>query len=184
MFHRTARLLLRPTWPEDVPALHRAIADEAIVRNLACAPWPYTSADAEAFVRRPDETRRPAFSIFLHTGRDPVLIGGVGVADDGPEDVELGYWIARDHWGRGYATEAAAAVIDIARDTLRLPRLVAGHFIDNPASGRVLRKLGFRPCGSVRPRFSLARGKDAPCAQLELPLQQREAAPPTHDLAA
>ena len=52
MFARTERLLLRPGWIEDAPAVHRAIADERVVRNLATAPWPYSLADAEAFLAR------------------------------------------------------------------------------------------------------------------------------------
>jgi RimJ/RimL family protein N-acetyltransferase len=70
---------------------------------------------------------------------------------------EIGYWIARDHWGCGYATEAAGAVLKIAR-ALGHRRVVAGHFIDNPASGKVLRKLGFAPTGQPGKRFSVARG--------------------------
>ena len=83
--------------------------------------------------------------------------------------VELGYWIARRHWGRGIATEASRALLDIAR-TLRLPRLQASHFLDNPASGRVLEKLGFEPVGITAPRMSCARGADAPARLFRIEL--------------
>ena len=71
----------------------------------------------------------------------------------------MGYWIARPYWGLGFATEAGRQLIRIAR-AMNLPRLTAGHFIDNPASGAVLRKAGFVPTGRVRQRFSLSRGEE------------------------
>jgi RimJ/RimL family protein N-acetyltransferase len=170
MFARTERLLLRPGWSEDAPALFRAIADERIVRNLASAPWPYTRADAEAFLateRRPGDAN---LLVFRRTGSEPELIGTVGLGrrPDGP--LELGYWIVRRHWNKGYATEAGAALIAAARDGLRLKRLRAGHFLDNPASGRVLEKLGFRFTGTVAPRFSAGRGASGECRLFELDL--------------
>jgi RimJ/RimL family protein N-acetyltransferase len=161
MFARTPRLLLRPAWAEDAPALFRAIADERIVRNLAQAPWPYGPADAEAFVARARGAHEPACLIFLRTRGAPRLIGGVGFGETADGEVEFGYWIARPYWGLGFATEAARAAIDNARHSLRLKRLIAGHFLDNPASGRVLEKLGFRPTGVTRPRHSAGRGADA-----------------------
>jgi len=158
MFARTERLLLRPGWAEDAPALYEAIADEAIVRNLASAPWPYSMADAEAFLARERAPLDQTFLIFRRTQAAPQLVGAVGfgrMADGG--DIEFGYWIARPYWGLGYATEAARAAVAIARDGLRLDKLVAGHFLDNPASGRVLRKVGFRPTGKVAERYSAGR---------------------------
>src|SRR3546814_10810174 len=68
----------------------------------------------------------------------------------------MGYWIARPYWGLGFATEAGRQLLHIAR-AMSLPKLSAGHFVDNPASGAVLRKLGFRPTGKVAQRYSLAR---------------------------
>lgn len=181
MFARTRRLMLRPGWPEDAPALFRGVADQAIVRNLASAPWPYRPADAEAFLateRRPDE---PALLIFRRSHNAPELVGVIGLARLGNGDMDLGYWIARPYWGRGYATEAGRALLAIARDTLRLEGVHAGHFLDNPASGRVLEKLGFRPTGIVAPRFSAGRGATAPCrlsrmdfAKAETTEEQRE----------
>lgn len=170
MFARTERLLLRPGWAEDAPALFNAIADEAIVRNLASAPWPYRPEDARAFLateRKPDE---PAMLIFRRTDGDPELIGSIGFGRRPDGELEFGYWIARPHWGRGYATEAGRAMIDIARRGLRLPRLSAGHFLDNPASGRVLAKLGFRPTGRIVSRYSAGRNAIAPSRLFEIDL--------------
>ena len=170
MFARTERLLLRPGWAEDASALNAAIADEGIVRNLASAPWPYGIADAEAFLsieRRPDEA---ALLLFRRTRGAPQLVGAAGLGRRPDGEIELGYWIARPFWGLGYATEAAEAVVAMARDTLRLKRLIAGHFIDNPASGRVLEKIGFRPTGQFVQRYSAGRGAGATSKQYEMDL--------------
>ena len=159
MFARPERLLLRPGWAEDAPALAQAIADEAIVRNLATAPWPYALRDAEAFLAAPRDPVLPSFLIFERTAANPVLVGSCGLGRRPSGAVELGYWIAREHWGRGFATEAGTALLAIA-EALALPRLEASFFIDNPASGRVLEKLGFLPTGLAAPRYSCARGGD------------------------
>lgn len=158
MFARTDRLLLRPGWIEDAPALARAIGEEAIVRNLAHAPWPYALQHAEEFLAREQDPRRPHLLIYARTKGVPRLVGGIGIGDTPNGEAELGYWIARPYWGLGFATEAGLALLAAAQETLRLPPLVAGHFVDNPASGRVLRKLGFRPRGTVSRRLSAARG--------------------------
>jgi RimJ/RimL family protein N-acetyltransferase len=84
----------------------------------------------------------------------------------------MGYWIARAHWGRGFATEACRALVDIAR-TLGLSSLEGSHFIDNPASGRVLDKLGFEAVGIVAPRLSYARGEEVPARLMRLRLSDR-----------
>ena len=157
MFIRSERLFLRPAWPEDWEELLAAIADEAIVRNLARAPWPYGPDHARDFAARPQDKRLPNF--FVSTASNGELIGSVGLGRDDDGGTELGYWIARPHWGNGYAPEAARAVLRLAR-TLGHRRIVAGHFIDNPASGRVLAKVGFRPTGKINARFSLGRGHE------------------------
>lgn len=157
MFIRSERLFLRPAWPEDWAELHGAIDDAGVVRNLARAPWPYRAEDARWFVNRAQDPRHPDFLVTLPGADGARIIGCAGIAPGEDGAVELGYWIARDHWGRGYATEAARAVLSIAR-ALRHGRIEASHFLDNPASGRVLRKLGFTPTGEHRPRRSEGRG--------------------------
>lgn len=175
MFARTPRLLLRPGFPEDAPALAAAIADQAIVRNLAVVPWPYTLRDAEAFLASPRDPVLPSLLIFERTGGAPRLVGSCGLGRRPSGAVELGYWIARLSWGRGFATEACAALIDIAR-SLGLSRLEASHFVDNPVSGRVLEKLGFEPTGIVAPRRSCARGAEIPARLMRLRLAAGAAA--------
>lgn len=171
MFARTQRLLLRPGFPEDARALATAIADERIVRNLATAPWPYALRDAEAFLAAPRDPALPSFLIFERTGAAPLLVGACGLGRRPSRAVELGYWVARGHWGRGIATEACTALVAIAR-ALGLPSLEGSHFLDNPASGRVLEKLGFEPTGIVAPRLSCARKGESPARLLRLRLSE------------
>jgi len=171
MFARTPRLLLRPGFPEDAPALVAAIADLAIVRNLAVVPWPYSLRDAEAFLASPRDPILPSLLMFERTGSEPRLIGSCGLGRRPSGAVEMGYWISRPHWGRGLATEACGALIDIAR-ALGLPSLEGSHFVDNPASARVLEKLGFEPVGIVAPRMSCARGMEVPARLMRLRLSE------------
>jgi RimJ/RimL family protein N-acetyltransferase len=172
MFARTERLLLRPGWAEDAPALARAIADEQVVRNLATAPWPFALEDAEAFLAAPRDPAMPCFLITERTDGEPRIVGACGLGRRPSGAVEMGYWIGRQHWGKGFATEAGSALIEIAR-ALKLPRLEASHFIDNPASGRVLEKLGFIPTGMSAARYSCARGGEAMARLYRLSLMGR-----------
>lgn len=173
MFARTPRLLLRPGFPEDAMALLSAIADESVVRNLATAPWPYSIRDAEAYLAKPRDPVLPSLLIFERGAGAPQLVGACGLGRRPSGSVELGYWIAQPFWGRGLATEACIALIDIAR-TLGLLSLEGSHFLDNPASGRVLEKLGFEPLGIVAPRLSCARGVEAPARLMRLELNEAE----------
>jgi RimJ/RimL family protein N-acetyltransferase len=183
MFTRTARLLLRPGWAEDAHTLAAAIGDERIVRNLATAPWPYSLRDAEAFLARPRDPVLPSLLIFARTSGAPRLVGACGLGRRPSGSVELGYWVARSEWGNGFATEACRALIDIAQ-ALGLAQLEGSHFVDNPASGRVLEKLGFLPRGIVAPRLSCARGTEVPARLLRLQLGAEQVAADNEALAA
>lgn len=175
MFARTERLLLRPSWPEDAQELHRAIADEGIIRNLARAPWPYTAEDAVCFATQTHDELYPAFLVMLRTHGAPRLIGACGIGNlDGT--AELGYWIARPYWGLGFATEASHAVVNIAK-AVGHKKLVASHFTDNPASGHVLRKLGFESTGKTMKRHSRGRGEAMTCALYEKSLEGADSDP-------
>ena len=169
MFARTPRLLLRPGFPEDAPALAATIADAAIVRNLATVPWPYRIRDAEAFLAGPRDPVLPSLLIFERTDAAPRLVGSCGLGRRPSGAVEMGYWVARSDWGRGIATEACAALIGMAR-AMGLCSLEGSHFIDNPASARVLEKLGFEPLGIIAPRLSCARGEEVPARLMRLQL--------------
>ena len=171
MFVRTPRLLLRPGFIEDAPALAAAIGDEAIARNLARLPWPYGVDDARTWLSQPADPLLPSMLMIQRTEGTPRIVGGIGIhriddAAGAAAGLEIGYWVARPFWGLGFATEAGRAMLGLAR-AHGLPRLASGHFIDNPKSGAVLRKLGFRPTGRIVPRYSLARGCDVACALFE-----------------
>lgn len=166
MFIRSERLFLRPGWPEDGAELHTLLADETVVRNLAHVPWPYTAEDAQAFLAMPQTPLLPRFLITLPQAGGAHLVGCCGLSLlDG--EINLGYWIARDAWGRGYATEAAGAVLGLAH-ALGHRRIVAHHYVDNAASGRVLEKVGFRRTGRVAERFSKGRGFASPSREYEV----------------
>ena len=167
MFAITKRLVLRPGWTEDAPALAAAIGHEGVVRNLARAPWPYLLEDAEGFLALPRTAEQPRFVICERFGAHR-LIGGIELMRVG-EVWELGYWLTPGAWGRGYATEAARAVLDMARHTLGLRQVAARHYHDNPASGHVLAKLGFRETGRAR-THALARGGEVEGVEMLLDL--------------
>ncbi len=158
----TERLVLRTMQQADIVRVVEMIDDFDIARMTTGIPHPYSLSAAEDFYARQreqtDERLDYTLQIESHAGD---LIGAVGAHfRDGPFP-ELGYWIGRAHWGRGYATEAASAMRDWARSVFGCRAMMAGHFADNAASGRVLIKCGFLYTGEVRPRFSIARGENA-----------------------
>ncbi len=171
MFLTTPRLLLRPPWPEDAPAI-AAVMEWDIARMTGSMPWPYGVEDALAFVARPrwpDGPLTGSSLTIVERGAPERPIGGVGFAANFLSgELEIGYWLARAAWGRGYATEAAAAWLELAFGVLPIEHLIAGHFEDNPDSGRVLVKLGFRPTGRVFDYPSKARGGTAPSPEYRL----------------
>lgn len=171
MFARTKRLTLRPGWPEEAETLAEAIAHEGVAMKLARLPWPYAIGDAEAFLAVPRGPTDARFFILSHEHAYPRLIGGIGLTMTGRGTAELGYWLTPQEWGRGYATEAGHAVIDMARHALPLRRIEASHHLDNPGSRRVLEKLGFREVRREA-RYSLARGHDVACAVLALDVDE------------
>jgi RimJ/RimL family protein N-acetyltransferase len=172
MFFRSERLFLRPGWPEDWRELFARTADEQIVRNLSRAPWAWGADDGRDFAAPSRDRRLPHFLVTLPQTAcgtsGAALIGGIGLMDAAGAP-ELGCWIAREHWGRGYATEAGRAALSVAR-ALGHRQVRAAHFADSPAAGRVLVKLGFRPTGRIEPRFSLVRGEQVPALVMVCPL--------------
>jgi RimJ/RimL family protein N-acetyltransferase len=172
MFARTERLTLRPGWPEDAEALHWAIAHRPVVEKLARVPWPYTIDHARDWLCRPAPTM-PVLTIHAHDLAPlPRLVGGIGLHPE-EDGLNLGYWLTPSAWGRGYATEAGRQVVAMARHALGQTRLAAYHHADNPASGRVLHKLGFREAGRGQ-RPSLARGHPVDSVLMVLDLREEE----------
>ena len=154
MFLRTPRLFLRPAWIEDAPELARAIGQEQVVRMLSRVPWPYREEDARSWIEAPHDPYLPSLLITL-PDEDGRIAGCVGLHEDAGR-IEVGYWIEPGSWGRGYATEALSGLLSLAR-LAGHSKVFSRHASDNPASGRVLRKAGFRPTGRARPFRSLGR---------------------------
>ncbi|MBL8692366.1 MAG: GNAT family N-acetyltransferase [Rhodospirillaceae bacterium] len=140
----TARLLLRPSDRDDAHQAFRISSDWEVTRNLSAAAFPPVLSDLETwFDEHPREwTEGKAYRFaVLHRG---AMIGLADLDRVSDTEAELGYWLGVTWWGHGYATEAAGALIQFAWGALGLARLKAGHAADNPASGRLLVKLGFQ----------------------------------------
>jgi RimJ/RimL family protein N-acetyltransferase len=160
----TARLRLRPPVEPDANAIISIAGDWEVARRLGRMPHPYTDADARFFFNHVLPNEPTWVILWRETGR---LIGMIGLApaSDG-RSAELGYYIARDHWGRGIATEAGLAIIRIGLEPFGFLKLTSAYHADNPASGRVLAKLGFTIVGtSSRP--CLAEGRDKSSVEVE-----------------
>jgi 8-oxo-dGTP diphosphatase len=162
----TERLILRPLIPEDAEALHRLVNDWEVARNLTVVPFPYPRELADQWIlsTRSELARGTAYHLAI-TGREgehEVLVGLVGLhVDAGDRCGRLGYWVGRRFWGHGVATEAADRLARWALANLNLDRLEAGVATDNPASGAVLRRVGFRQTGEGTDHF-VARGGEHP----------------------
>lgn len=161
--------MLRVPTDGDVPDLQRWCADWEVARWTANIPHPYSRQDAEKFVEGSRESIVAARAVALAVVRktEPGLIGVVGLTLDAlAVEGDLGWWIAPPHQGQGYATEAAAALVELAR-AMGVARLTAGTLPDNGPSQAVCRKLGMRPAGKLL-RAAPARG--APNETLEFVL--------------
>ena len=156
----TERLTLRKPTLADVKAIARLANDRRIAENTRRLPHPYLQEHAVAFVRAMTGDREAAFLIeHNHTP-----IGMVGISrrePDLPDLPELGYWLAVEHWGQGFGTEAARAAIDFCFEETTAEQLCAGARVANPASRNVLEKCGFQWVGVELHRFE-ALGSSTP----------------------
>jgi RimJ/RimL family protein N-acetyltransferase len=149
----TERLVLRPFEAADAADIQRLAGDFAIADTTLTMPHPYEDGMAEEWMA----THRPRFEageavhfavVLRETGR---LIGAMGLEIHKRfRRAELGYWIGKPYWNQGYATEAAHAVVAYAFTNLDLHRVHARHFARNPASGRVMQKVGMVHEGRAR----------------------------------
>lgn len=145
--------MLRSLEAEDAPIVTQLAGEKEIAATTLRIPHPYEPGMAELWIAGLQqlrvEGRAACFGICVHQGRE--LIGCIGLEilrEHGR--AELGYWIGKPFWGRGYATEASAAMIEYAFDMLHLHRVYASHFATNAASGRVLEKIGMKHEGVLR----------------------------------
>ena len=155
----TSRLILRPPRERDIPAIVTWIGDWDVVKYVARAPHPYSEADARDFIVNAGRHRAlgEGFAFVITRKADDVLVGACGVHLR-QAGFELGYWLGKPFWGQGYASEAGLRLLGFGFHDLKLEQIGAAYHQDNPASGRVLEKLGFQPSGTGF-RDCLARGK-------------------------
>lgn len=154
----TERLMLRRPTLADVKAIARLANDRRIAQNTRRLPHPYSQDHAIEFVRATASDKRD--TVFLiESNFSP--IGMVGVDWREPEAPELGYWLGVEHWGQGFGTEAARAVIDFAFEEFDVEQLMAGARVTNPSSRNILEKCGFQWSGVELHRFE-ALGSSTP----------------------
>jgi RimJ/RimL family protein N-acetyltransferase len=155
----TTRLTLRPHRSADAPRIAALANDFEVVRMTGGMPFPYALADAEGFIAR-TEKADPATDVdFAVELPGEGLIGGLGFFTREERSAEVGYWLGRDYWSRGYATEMLKGAMAWARLEWGRRSVLACHFVDNPASGTVLGKAGFLYTGRIEPRACRARGE-------------------------
>jgi len=142
---RSARLVLRPYVDTDADDVQRLAGDPRVADTTLTIPHPYPDGVAEMWIATHEAAwlsgRGAVFAVTqVDDGR---LLGTVGLTIR-PEQrsAELGYWIGLPFWGRGYCTEAARAIVDFGFTVLSIDRIHAHHFERNPASGRVMQKVG------------------------------------------
>jgi RimJ/RimL family protein N-acetyltransferase len=149
---RTGRLLLRGFTLADAPRVQELAGAREVAATTLTIPHPYEDGMAEAWIGGHGAAweQRKSLSLAVTTETEG-LVGAMGLVV-APEHAhgEIGYWIGVPYWGRGFATEAAGAVLDYGFGELGLHRAVGRHFTRNPASGRVLRKLGMVHEGTLR----------------------------------
>jgi RimJ/RimL family protein N-acetyltransferase len=172
---QTARLTLRPVRPADGAEMVPLLGDWDVARMTSRIPHPYTAEDFAAWRTIAIEGRSTGsdFSFVAET-YDGSVIGCAAIhkLTQDAQHYELGYWIGRPYWGKGYATEAGRALLDCVSDDLGSDDVMSRHFVDNPKSGRVLEKLGFRYTGKAAMSLSLARGAEVECRLMVLPRKE------------
>ena len=149
----TGRLLLRPFQLSDASDVQRLAGNWAIADTTLNVPHPYEDGMAEAWIstHQPsfDAGELAAFAITLKANSE--LVGAVGLQVAQSFDrANMGYWIGEPFWGLGYCTEAARSIVKYGFTELKLQRLHAQHLARNPASGRVLQKIGMSKEGTAR----------------------------------
>lgn len=160
---RTSRLLLRRPEAGDAAAIAAALGDHEVARMLARVPQPYHLQDAKDWLA----------SLAAREGDEHVgivwserVIGMIGLHPEEDGGVRLGYWLGRENWGKGIATEALAALLRRRFANSRAP-IRSGVFADNAASLRVQEKLGFRIVGRSKV-FALGRSSMVDHIETEL----------------
>jgi RimJ/RimL family protein N-acetyltransferase len=160
----TERLALRKPTLADVKAIANLANDRRIAENTRRLPHPYLLDHGVEFVRAIADGQRE--TVFL-IENNHAPIGVVGVDWRKPETPELGYWLGVEHWGQGFGTEAARAMIDFTFEEFDIEQLISGARVANPASRNILEKCGFQWSGVELHRFE-ALGSSTPVDRFRL----------------
>lgn len=147
------RIALRPFTPDDAETVEVLIDDAEVAAGTLTIPHPYPKGAARPWIEAQVESYRAGKSITWAVVTAPAdqLLGAISVRlTPAHHRAEIGYWIARASWGNGYATDAVRAVLAFGFEKLELHRIDAHHFVENPASGRVMLKAGMRSEGRRR----------------------------------
>lgn len=154
---RTERLVLGRFEPSEATELQRLAGAREIADTTLVIPHPYELTHAEQFIALQQEAVAEGHELIfaLHRRTDGRLVGSASLREIDPEHLqaELGYWIGVPYWNQGYATEAARAVVNLGLGRLGLNRIYAHHMARNPASGRVLERIGMQREGVLRQRI-------------------------------
>jgi [ribosomal protein S5]-alanine N-acetyltransferase len=164
MIIKTPRLLLRMPMLTDAARMSLLAGEYDVACMTGTIPHPYSEQQAAEWI---ESVLAGDEGVVFAIERDGELIGCTGYRPFSEKHAELGYWIGKPYWGRGYGTEAVAALVAHAFETDGFIYLAAGHFTDNPASERVLCKLGFIVSGSEM-RDCAARNARTECLTYRL----------------
>ncbi|WDE05778.1 GNAT family N-acetyltransferase [Thalassomonas viridans] len=142
----TSRLILRPFYREDAGKVQALAGDKRVSETTLHIPHPYLDGMAEQWIAgHPACWQQKTAVIYAITGKTGgSLMGTVSLVDIQGDQAELGYWLGIDYWGQGYCTEAAKALADFAFSELGINSLIADHLSENPASGKVMEKIGMQ----------------------------------------
>ncbi len=155
---QTERLILRRPRLSDAHIMARRINDPDILLMTATLPMPFFTLAGEFWLMRAAANwRRSTSYAYAITGSDDSLMGVVDLFRNEHDDWEIGYWLGKEFWAKGYMQEAARALLVESFCALDIPYIDAGYFEDNPASGRVLEKLGFVAKNETSNLYSVAR---------------------------
>lgn len=142
---QTERLILSELEEKDIPFIveylqHRIFSD--LTSNI---PYPYAENDARSWLKMSKEAfdHQTGYT-FAIRNKEGLLLGAIGLHDRDDDKAELGYWIGIPYWNKGYVTEAAKAVVDFGFKKLEFNKIFATHFLHNPASGRIMEKVGMQ----------------------------------------
>lgn len=145
----TERLRLRPYTEADIPELLPLIGTREVAATTLRIAHPYTEQDARGFLELTKEPDKLWLAITLRA--DGRQIGGIGLRiEQQQQHAELGYWLGVAYWGQRYATEASREMLRYSFEDLGIHRIFASHFKHNPASGRILKKIGMQYEGCQR----------------------------------